>query len=83
MLETMLMDNIQAWELFADGRYVLRHQPDESLAINSQEIFTQEARISAQKAESDKSKNDSYRYPMLRRIAGYMDRLLRKMKYGA
>jgi len=77
MLETMLMDNTQAWEQFADGRYIMRSQPDKSLAINSQEIFTQEAQMNAQKAESDKGKNDSYRYPMLTRIALHLKKLFR------
>ena len=49
-----------------------------SLAINSQEIFTQEARMNAQKAESDKGKNESYRYPMLSRIAQYWEKVFRK-----
>ncbi|MCL2685598.1 MAG: polyphosphate kinase 1 [Candidatus Bathyarchaeota archaeon] len=46
MLETMLMDNTKAWEQFSDGRYVLRHSPID-LPINSQTIFTEQARVSA------------------------------------
>jgi len=47
MLETMLMDNTQAWEQFSDGRYILRHQPGSDLVINSQAFFTNEARVNA------------------------------------
>jgi polyphosphate kinase len=41
MLETMLRDNTKAWELRSDGEYVLRCPSGE--AINSQEIFTEDA----------------------------------------
>ena len=75
MLETMLMDNTQAWEQFADGRYVMRSQPDKSLVINSQQIFTQEAHIRAEKADSDKGKKDSNRHPMLTRALLYFKKL--------
>jgi len=44
MLETMLLDNTKAWEMFADGRYVLRRAPKD-LVINSQEMFIEQARI--------------------------------------
>ena len=51
MLEVMLMDNTKAWEQFEDGDYVLRH-PEESPAINSQEMFIEQARILAANALS-------------------------------
>ena len=47
MLETMLMDNTQSWEQFPDGRYVSRYQQGNDLVINSQEILTEKARLSA------------------------------------
>jgi polyphosphate kinase len=43
ILETMLMDNTKAREHFSDGRYVIRHSPVD-LSINSQKIFTEQAR---------------------------------------
>ncbi|MCL1852141.1 MAG: polyphosphate kinase 1 [Peptococcaceae bacterium] len=46
MLETMLMDNTKAWEQFADGRYVKRRPPSD-LVINSQDMFSQQARAGA------------------------------------
>lgn len=59
MLETELRDNTQAWEQLSDGGYVLRRPPGEDLAVNSQELFAQEARVSAISAESEKSKGKS------------------------
>jgi len=47
MLETMLTDNVQAWELFSDGQYIKRDQLQSNLAVNSQEFFTQEAKNNA------------------------------------
>jgi len=55
MLEAILRDNTQAWEQFSDGRYVSRYQPGTDLIINSQELFTQEARINASRAASKKN----------------------------
>jgi polyphosphate kinase len=49
MLETMLKDNTKAREQFSDGRYVLR-QPIKDAAINSQKIFTEQARVNAMQA---------------------------------
>lgn len=49
MLETMLSDNIKAWEQFSDGGYVLR-KPSGSPAVNSQEIFIEKARVKAESA---------------------------------
>jgi polyphosphate kinase len=46
MLETMLIDNTKAWEQFSDGNYVLRHSSIDR-TINSQTIFTEQARVSA------------------------------------
>jgi len=53
MLETMLRDNTKAWEQMNDGEYVLRRPSGE--AINSQEIFTENARqlAAAQKEQGD------------------------------
>jgi polyphosphate kinase len=43
MLETMILDNTKAWELFPDGKYVLRQAPAD-LVISSQELFVEQAR---------------------------------------
>ena len=57
MLDVMLRDNTQAWEQFQDGSYVLRQPMGSDVAVNSQEIFTQEARISEMGAGSGANKN--------------------------
>jgi len=46
MLETMLQDNTNAWELQSDGEYTQRRPPEVGQSINSQEIFTREANTS-------------------------------------
>jgi polyphosphate kinase len=56
MLETMLMDNTKAREQFSDGRYVLRHAPTD-LAINSQKIFTEQARANTAQALAESTQN--------------------------
>ena len=52
MLETMLLDNTQAWDQFADGRYVSRHPQGEDMLINSQEMQIQEAQERAMHLEN-------------------------------
>ncbi|MDR2613375.1 MAG: polyphosphate kinase 1 [Deltaproteobacteria bacterium] len=52
MLETMLEDNTKAWELFPDGRYVLR-RPAREAAVDSQEIFIEQARALAAASAAD------------------------------
>jgi polyphosphate kinase len=49
MLEIMLADNTKAWEQFSNGRYVLRRSATD-LAVDSQEIFTEQARVNAARA---------------------------------
>ena len=58
MLEIMLQDNTNAWDLQADGGYVLRRPPEDGSEENSQEIFTKDAREDALKSEADKSGSD-------------------------
>ena len=55
MLDVMLQDNTNGWELFSDGRYVLRQQAGEEPAASSQEFFTQEARSRALEMEAEKT----------------------------
>jgi len=55
MLGIMLQDNTNAWELFSDGRYILRHPSSDEAPKNSQEIFTQEAREYEFSLPADKS----------------------------
>ncbi|MDR1116840.1 MAG: polyphosphate kinase 1 [Oscillospiraceae bacterium] len=80
MMETMLMDNTQAWEQFSDGRYILRHNPGADLIINFQELFTQDARVNALHAETEKSKGRSTRlnsgdkFPLFKRVLRAADR---------
>jgi polyphosphate kinase len=44
MLAVMLKDNVKAWELLSDGRYVLNH-PDGGEVVNCQEYFTMTAKM--------------------------------------
>lgn len=44
MLDIMLRDNVKAWELFSDGRYVL-NTPQGGEALNSQLYFVQHAKM--------------------------------------
>ena len=52
MLETMLADNTQAQEQFADGRYLPRERMEGEPPVNSQEVFTSEAREAAKQLEA-------------------------------
>ena len=61
MLDIMLRDNCQAWELFSDGKYVLRKRDGMEDAINSQEYFNQEVRKSSDEEEQEKPKEKRYR----------------------
>ncbi|MDR0493495.1 MAG: polyphosphate kinase 1 [Nitrososphaerota archaeon] len=56
MLETMLLDNTKAREHFSDGRYVLRHSPIDQ-TINSQKIFTDQARTNAARTLAEHMQN--------------------------
>jgi polyphosphate kinase len=56
MLETMLMDNTKAREHFSDGRYVLRQSPIDQ-AINSQKIFTEQARVNVARTLAESIQN--------------------------
>jgi polyphosphate kinase len=47
MLEVLLEDDTNAWELFSDGRYILRSCKDEDDPKSSQEIFIKEAQSRA------------------------------------
>ena len=54
MLETMLRDNIQAWEQYSDGNYLSHYRSGSDHIISSQEFFIQEARIRSLNMESSK-----------------------------
>lgn len=47
MLDIMFRDDTNSWELFSDGRYILRPTVDINNPQNSQEIFTTEAQTKA------------------------------------
>jgi polyphosphate kinase len=80
MLETMLMDNTQAWEQYADGRYVPRHRPGADITVNSQELFAQEARVHALHAQSEKTNNQKRGglLPLSKRVFQFTKQLFRK-----
>ena len=59
MLETMLSDNIKAWEQFSDGIYRLRRAPKD-LVINSQDMFIEQTRIQHMQAVVSYSGNRRY-----------------------
>jgi polyphosphate kinase len=79
MLEVLLRDNTQAWEQSANGRYVLRHQLGSDLAINSQAIFTQEAKVAALAIPAEKNSSEKRRNePLSKRIGSVIARAFGK-----
>ncbi|MDR2707485.1 MAG: polyphosphate kinase 1, partial [Nitrososphaerota archaeon] len=56
MLETMLTDNTKAWEQLSDCNYVLRNSSTNP-SINSQMIFTEQARVSAANMFTESTQN--------------------------
>jgi hypothetical protein len=59
MLDVMINDDTNAWDLLSDGRYVLRKPFDNENPKSSQTIFTIEAqnRAALLQEETDMSKN--------------------------
>jgi len=55
MLDVWLNDDTNAWDLFSDGRYVLRSAVNPDELKTSQEIFTNEARFKAMQLSEDKT----------------------------
>ena len=55
-LDTMLMDNTQAWEQYSDGRYISRYRPSSDLIINAQKIFMEQARLHASREAAGKGR---------------------------
>jgi polyphosphate kinase len=56
MLETLLADNTKAWELFSNGRYVLRRSTEDP-AVDSQDMFTEQARVLAARVAAESEQN--------------------------
>jgi len=54
MIEAILKDNTNGWELLPDGSYIRRRSKD-SAPFSSQEFFTQEARSKAQTVEVERT----------------------------
>ncbi|MCL2821298.1 MAG: polyphosphate kinase 1 [Oscillospiraceae bacterium] len=66
MLDVMSRDDTNAWDLFSDGRYILREPADPDNPLNSQEYFTHEAVTrAAELAEENKAIIYSTRKPTL------------------
>jgi len=63
MLDVLSSDDTHAWDLFSDGRYIMRKPVDIENPKNSQDIFTTEAQTRAALLhdESRKSKKDDGR----------------------
>jgi polyphosphate kinase len=80
MFEGLLRDNTQSWEQFSDGRYVSRYQPGTDLIINSQELFTQEARINASRAKT-KERNGG-KPSMIKRVFSHIKQFFGKIDWG-
>ena len=70
MLEIMLADNTKAWGLFADGRYLPRRAPSD-LAVNSQEMFIEQARTPSLHAPSQSNPR-----PLKKGFRAWISRLL-------
>jgi len=71
MLDVWFNDDTNAWDLFSDGRYVLRSAVNPDEPKNSQEIFTNEARFKAMQLSEDKTtlaRSDSGISPLRRML---------------
>ena len=67
MLDVMFNDNTNAWDLFSDGRYIIREHSESDPPRNSQEIFVTEAQTQAQLLAGEKSstiKSNSGKSPL-------------------
>jgi len=80
MLEAILRDNTQAWEQFSDGRYISRYQPGTDLIINSQELFTEEARINASRAKTNARNGGNS--SMIKHAARHIKQFFGKTSWG-
>jgi len=66
MMDVMSKDDTNAWDLYSDGRYILRDPEDPNNPLNTQEYFTQEAKSrAAELSEENKAiiysaKNNSF-----------------------
>ncbi|MCL1805521.1 MAG: polyphosphate kinase 1 [Clostridiales bacterium] len=72
MLETLLQDNVKAWEQYADGRYLLR-APRSGQGVNSQEAFVEQAREGA--AGVTETEAIAGKPGLLNRFSGFFRRL--------
>jgi len=75
MLDVMFKDDTNSWELFSDGRYILRQQKDVYNPQSSQEIFTLEAKekeIALQEEDNSGVKSDSKTINPLKRFFAYI-----------
>ena len=80
MLDVMLHDDTNAWDLFSDGRYILRSVENTDEPKNSQEIFTLEAQSRIARSTSDKVTQNKDNSPSLRldRIFSGVTRLFKR-----
>ena len=80
MLDVMLNDDTHAWDLFSDGRYIMRKPIDPDNPKNSQDIFTLEAQTRATMLLEDqkKSKKDDSALPVFKRIKQALSSLFQK-----
>jgi polyphosphate kinase len=80
MLDVMFEDDTNAWELYADGRYLLRSLKNENDPQSSQEIFIQEAQSRAclSQPENETFKKADTDPPVLSRITGRISHLFKR-----
>ena len=75
MMDIMSKDDTNAWDLYSDGRYVLRESIDPDSPLNSQEFFTNEAKS---RAASISEENKTIKYSAKKQ--SFFGRLIKVLK---
>jgi len=80
MLDVMFSDDTNAWELYSDGRYILRRTADPDNPRNSQEVLTAESQKKAALLSDEKSsrRNSDTGSSLFRRIFNSFSSLFEK-----
>jgi len=73
MLDVMFKDDTNGWDLFPDGRYILRESLDPDNPVNSQEFFVSEAQsraflLVAEENSADKKRNNLFSFTRFKKL---------------
>ena len=80
MLDVLFNDDTNAWELFSDGKYILREHADPENPKSSQEIFTLDAQqraVQLLSKDKDYTKGDAVDSP-IRKLLQSLNSLLKR-----